>query len=449
MGPVGRELRALVRIAIPAAATQLGLMLMGVVDTIMLGHYSGVALAAGALGNNISSGVIVIGQGILMAVDALVSQAWGAGDRRRVRKEVHNAVIIALLLSLPMALLLWGVRPVLETFRQQPEIITPSVTYIRTTILGVPAFLLFVAIRRSLQAMSIVWPALMALLIANLVNLGTNYLLVFGRMGLPELGVQGAAFATSFSRWAMLLVLLWLARKALAPLRLARSWRWPGRRALRVFLRVGLPIGAHAGVEFWMITVVALMMGSISATALAAHQIALVLAGLSFMVTLGIAGAASARVGQAIGAGDLPRARIASALSVALGVGVMLTSATLFWLAPGLLGRLFTTDQQVLAIAVVLIPIAAVFQIFDGLQAVAAGALRGLGDTRGPAVIAVLCYWALCIPLAWFLAFRAGMGTGGPWWGLAAGLGVAGVLLTWRLVRKLRRGVDLLVATDD
>jgi MATE family multidrug resistance protein len=446
VSPLRREFRALIRIALPAAATQLGLMLMGTVDTIMLGHYSATALAAGALGHSISVGVIVLGQGLLMAVDALVSQAWGAGDRRRVRKEVHNAVIIALVLSLPMSLVLWWIRPILEVFRQQPSIVGPAVAYIRTVIIGVPAFLLFVALRRSLQAMSIVWPALMALLIANLVNAGTNYLFVFGHYGMPELGVRGAAYATSFSRWAMLLVFLWLARPALAPLHLARSWRWPGRRALRVFLRVGMPIAAHSGVEFWMITTVALMMGSLSAEALAAHQIALVLAALPFMITLGISGAASARVGQAIGAGDLPRARIAAALSMAFGIGVMLLSATLFWLAPGMLARLFIGDQQVLAIAVLLIPIAALFQIFDGVQAVAAGALRGLGDTRFPAMLAVLCYWGLCIPLAYFLTFHTSVGVQGPWWGLAAGLSVAGILLSWRLVFKLGRGVEALVS---
>ncbi len=443
--PVKRELRALVRLGIPAAATQLGLMLMGTVDTMMLGHYSATALAAGALGHSISVGVIVLGQGLLMAVDTLVSQAWGAGDRRRVRREVHNAVIIALVLSVPISLVLWQIRPILELFRQQASVVAPAVIYIQTLVIGVPAYLLFVAVRRSLQAMNVVWPALAALLVANLVNAGTNYALVFGHFGLPELGVRGAAFATSFSRWTMLLVLLWLARPALAPLRLARSWRWPGRRALQSFLRVGIPIAVHAGVEFWMITTIALMMGSISAEALAAHQIALVLSALSFMITLGISGAAAARVGQAIGAGDLPRARIAAALSMAFGVGVMLCSATVFWLAPGMLGRMFTSDPQVLSIAVLLIPIAALFQIFDGVQAVAAGALRGLGDTRYPALIAVICYWALCIPLAFFLTFRTDVGIQGPWWGLAAGLAVAGVLLSWRLAHKLGRGVEALI----
>jgi len=436
------EFGAVVRIAVPAALIQLGMMFMGVVDTAMLGRFSAVALAAGALGHMVSMSVIIIGQGLLMAVDALVSQAWGAGDTRRLRREFHNGVILALLLSVVVAAILWPLRPVLELLGQAPEVAEGVSSYVRAVIPGVPAFLLFVALRRGLQAMAVVRPALVAIVIANLVNAVANYGLIFGHFGLPRLGVLGSGVATSISRWTMLLGLAWLARKELVPLQLAKRWRWPGWGAFSLFLRIGIPIAVHTGVEFWMITAIALMMGSLGTAELAGHQIALVLAAMTYMVSLGISGAAAARVGHAVGAGDERRARVAAAVSVLLAAAVMSLGALLFVTAPSVLSRMFTDVDDVLLVAGSLIPIAALFQVFDGLQVAATGALRGLADTRAPAVIAILCYWLICIPLGYALTFELGVTPQGPWWGLSAGLAVSALLLTWRLRRKMAGPIE-------
>ncbi|MBW2275949.1 MAG: MATE family efflux transporter [Deltaproteobacteria bacterium] len=438
-------MRAVSRIAAPAALAQLGMMFMGVVDTAMLGRFSANALAAGALGHNISMGVIILAQGVLMALDALVSQAWGAGDMRRVRQEFHSGVILALLLSVLTAALLWPLRGLFDLARQPPAVAAGAGIYTRAVIAGVPAYLLFVALRRGLQAMAVVRPTLVAIVAANVVNVAANYVLIFGHFGLPRLGVLGSGIATSISRWSMLLALLWLARSHLEPLHLARRWRWPGRGALKQFLRIGVPISVHTGVEFWMIAVIALMMGTLGTAELAGHQIALVLAAMTYMISLGISGAAAARVGHAVGAGDERRARVAAAVSVALATAVMSVGAAMFVLAPGPLSRFFTDEPEVLLVAGLLIPIAALFQVFDGIQVAATGALRGLADTRAPAIIAVLCYWLICIPFGLVLTFRMGVTPQGPWWGLSVGLAVSAVLLTWRLWRKMSGPIEAIL----
>ena len=428
-------------IAAPAAATQLGLMLMGAVDTMMLGRFSADAMAAGALGHTVSMSVIILAHGLLLAIDTLVSQAWGGGDRARVRFHLQQGLMLAAVLTLPVALLLVRTEPLLEAFRQPASIVGPTAAYIRTVTLGVPAFLMFVALRQGLQAMDVVRPALGAILVGNVVNVVANWALIFGHLGMPRLGVVGSAWATTVSRGTMLLLLIVLARRRLAPLRLTRDWKRPRFEELRLFLRIGVPISIHTGVEFWMITGVALMVGSLGAAALAGHQVALILAALAYMVSLGISGAAAARVGQAIGAGDMPRARVACRVSLLLSVGVTSLSATLFVVAPEALSRAFTGDSEVIVVASTLLPIAALFQLFDGLQVVATGALRGAADTRLPAVVAVLAYWVICLPLGYLLTFRAGLGAAGPWWGLAVGLGVTAVLLLWRTYRRFSGAV--------
>lgn len=441
-GPIWRhEARAVIAIAAPAAATQLGLMSMGAVDAMMLGRYSAEAMAAGALGHNVSMAVIIMAQGLLMAIDPLVAQSWGSSDRSRVRFHFQQGLMLAVTLSIPIALALFRVEPLLEAFRQQASIVAPTAAYVRTVTAGVPAFLMFVALRRGLQAMDIVRPALGAIVLANGINVIANWVLIFGHFGMPRLGVVGSAWATTISRWSMFLLLLWLARRHLAPLGLSRRWPKPQLNEFRLFLRIGVPISVHTGVEFWMITGVALMMGTLGAVELAGHQVALILAALAYMTSLGISGAAAARVGQAIGGGDMRRARVACQVALLLSAVTMSISAALFLSVPSLLSRLFTDDPGVIAIASMLLPIAALFQIFDGLQVVATGALRGAADTRAPATIAVLGYWVVCLPLGYALTYYWDLGAVGPWWGLAVGLGVSSVLLLWRTYHRLSRPV--------
>lgn len=436
------ELAQVARIAAPAAATQVGLMLMGVVDSMMLGRLSATALAAGALGHSVSMGCIVFVQGMLMAVDPMVAQAWGRGDRRAVARALRDATVLAVVSAVPLAALLAWTEPALHALGQPPLVAAGAASYNRAIVLGVLPYLLFVVGRQGLQAMGVVRPALAAILIANLVNVVANYGLIFGHLGLPALGVTGSGLATSLSRWTMLAALLALGRGELAPLLARWRWRWRGVVAWAPLLRIGLPIGAHVVVEFWMITAFALMMGYLGAAALAGHQVALVLAALSYMVPLGVSGAAAARVGQAIGRREAPRMRAAAGVSLILGVGVMTLSATLFVAVPRGLAELFTDDPEVLAVAVSLLPIAALFQVFDGLQVVSAGVLRGAADTRVPALLALVGYWVISLPLGFFLTFELGVGPRGAWWGLSAGLGFTAIVLLWRVVRRLAGEIE-------
>lgn len=441
-----REAVAVVRLATPVVLVQIGMMLMGTVDAMMLGRYSERALAAGALGNSVSFGLIVFPMGILMALDPLVAQAFGAGSHERISRHLKQGLLLAAMLAVPLSAVMLRTEGALLLTGQRPEVAAGSAAYIRVIAVGNLPFLLFVAVRQTLQAMSLIRPAAIAIVVANGVNVIANYTLIFGHFGFPELGVVGSSWATSLSRWVMLLALVAASWTVIRPY-LAGSWRELMRlRALFQPLKIGLPIGIQVSFEMWLFMAVALMMGNLGARELAAHQIALTLSALSFMVPLGISGAAATRVGNAIGRGDLAGARRSAAVCLALGAGMMSLSALTFIGAPYHLSRLFTAEAGVIAIAVVLLPVAAAFQVFDGLQVVAIGALRGSADTRVPAAIALIGYWGLGLPLGAFFAFRTEMGPQGPWWGLTVGLGSVAILVVARLWVRLSAPI---VAVED
>ncbi|MEM7352447.1 MAG: MATE family efflux transporter [Acidobacteriota bacterium] len=443
------EADAVVRLAAPVVLVQVGMMLMGTVDAMMLGRHSELALAAGALGNSVSFGLISFPMGILMVLDPLIAQAYGAERHGRVARHFKRGLVLAAALSIPLSLAMWRTDGVLRIVGQKPEIIAESAAYIRTLIWGNLPFLLFIAFRQSLQAMSQVRPAAIAIVIANLFNVLANYGLIFGNFGLPALGVVGSAYATSLSRCVMFLCVTLLAWPLLRPY-LRGSWRAP--MVAGPFwqkLRLGVPIGVHTSLEMWLFVSVALMMGNLGARELAAHQIALSMASLSFMVPLGISGAAATRVGNAIGRLDPAGARRAAAVSLALGAGVMSISALTFWLAPAHLSRLFTNEAGVIAVAVTLLPIAAAFQVFDGLQVVSLGALRGAADTRFPALIALIGFWFLGLPLAAYLGYQTELGPRGLWWGITLGLSSVAILLLFRLRQRFTSPLVAFVDQDE
>lgn len=435
------ELAAAARLAAPVAFVQLGSMLMGVVDTIMLGHLSAEALAAGALGHIATIVFLMTGVGILTALDPLVAQAHGAGDGRAVSAHLQRGIVLALVLAVPLVFVFRDVRELLRLLGQPAAILADAAAYVRAILWGTPAYLLFFALRQPLQAMHVVRPAAMAIVIANLVNAAANWVLIFGHLGAPALGAAGSAYATSLCRWTMLLYLAYAARRSLAPYLPG----WKGftaeavslRRHLRL-LRIGLPIGALNAIELGLFVGVALLMGRMGVEALGGHQIAINLASLSFMVPLGISGAAAARVGNAIGREDMPGARRSAAACLLLGMGVMTLFALLFGLLPGPLARLYTSDPAVIAMAAALLPIAAVFQVLDGAQVVAAGVLRGAADTAIPAVMAILGFWGIGFPFSWYLGFRAGWGPAGLWWGFTAGLAAVMLLYGLRIFLRFR-----------
>ncbi|HEV8579054.1 MAG TPA: MATE family efflux transporter [Thermoanaerobaculia bacterium] len=432
------ELSAASRLAAPVALVQLGMMLMGVVDTIMLGHLSAGALAAGALGHMVTITLLMMGYGVLSALDPLVSQAHGAGDARAVGDHLQRGLVMAAALTLPFVLVSWDIRGLLRVLGQHEEVIGNAAAYARAIIWGSLPYFLFVVLRQTLQAMSVVRQAAVAIVVGNVANALANYILIFGHFGAPALGVAGSAYSTSIARWLMFLYLLAASRHTLA-----RFWRGFTAEALamrgyQVMLRIGVPIGFHNSVELLVFVTVAFLMGRMGVHELAGHQIAINLASLSFMVPLGISGAAATRVGNAIGRGDLPGARRAAAACLLLGGGVMVVFALVFGTVPEALSRLYTRDAGVVAMASALIPIAAAFQVFDGVQVVGAGVLRGAADTAFPAGIALVGFWAVGLPLGWVLGFPARWGPRGLWWGLTAGLAAVAILFLARIAVRFR-----------
>jgi len=439
--PLAREVSAVSRLAAPVVLGHLGMMLLGVVDTMMLGRVSEQALAAGALGHSVSVGLIMFPFGVLLALDPLVGQAHGAGDRERLSSRMRQGLILAALLSVPLSLAMWPLEGPLRLAGQRPEIATPSAAYLRALIPGNLAYLLFVSVRQSLQAMSVVRPAVIAIVAANLANVVANYALIFGNFGFPALGVVGSGYATSISRWVLLVTLFVASRRRLAGYLEGFTLR-PDPAVLGKILRLGLPIGVQISLEIWMFVIVAIMMGQLGPRQLAAHQVAIMLSSLAFMVPLGIGGAAATRVGNAVGRDSLPDARRATAVCLGLATVTMIVSAAAFAFFPSPLARLFTDQLEVVALASLLLPIAALFQVVDGVQVVAFGVLRGTADTRLPAGIALVGFWGLGLPLAYYLAFHGGLGARGLWWGLTAGLGAAAVLLMFRIRARFRAVIE-------
>jgi multidrug resistance protein, MATE family len=429
----------MLRLATPVVIIQLGMMSMGVVDTVMVGHLSTRALAAVALGNLYFFGFAVFGMGTLMVLDPIVAQAVGARDEPAIARGMQRGVLLACILTIPAAVLLTLAEPLLGLAHQPAEILPMAAAYSVRMAPGVLPFYLFVVFRQSLQAMRHTAPILVAIVLANLVNALLNWILIFGHLGFPAMGVVGSAWATTASRWLLVVGLVatsWVhLRSYLRPV-LAESWHLA---PLGRMLRLGLPIGTQYVLEFGAFAFVALMMGWLGTRQMAGHQVAINLASLTFMVPLGVSDAASVLVGQAVGRGDPVGSRGAARAALICGASFMTMTGLLFLRLPEPLARLYSHDPDVIAVAGVLIRVAGVFQVFDGLQAVAGGILRGLGQTRVAMTGNLLGYWVLGLPLSYYLCFVAGWGPVGLWWGLVLGLGLVAAFLLTRVRLGLGR----------
>ena len=432
------ELRRLVVLATPIVAAQVGSMMLGVVDTIMVGGIGSDALAAVALGTVWVLGTLVFGLGVTLGIDPLLTQAHGAGDGPAVGLALQRGLVVAALASLPIGWLWLWTEEVLLLAGQTPTLARMAHDYVIVQVVSVPAFLGFTVLRSYLQARSIVAPTLWVTLVANLLNAGFNYVLIHGELGFPRLGLTGAGVATGLTRtllFVLLALVIWRGRLYVG------AWRPWSRlalapRGLGQILALGLPVGVQLGLEMWAFQLATLFAGWLGEKQLAAHVVALNLASMSFMVPLGISMAAVTRVGNLLGAGRPQAAQRAAWVALGMGAGVMCVAAVSFVLLRGWLPRVYTADLEVLAVAATLLPIAGAFQLFDGTQVVGGGILRGMGRTRPAAVFNLLGYYVLGLPVAYYLAFAVGMGVTGIWWGLTLGLMVvAGSLVLWVGVR--------------
>jgi multidrug resistance protein, MATE family len=438
------ELRATIALAIPVVFVQLGFMAMGAVDTLMVGRLSATMLASVALGNLYFFNVSIFGAGSLMALDPLVAQAIGAGDTDSVARAMQRGMVLAIALAIGTSVVMAPAAPVLRLLHQPPEIVPDAAAYLRVSITGTLPFFAFVVLRQSLQAMHRVAPIVVTIVVANLCNAALNWVFVYGHLGSPSLGVVGSSIATAISRWVMMLLLLALSWRDLAPhllplRRESRQWA-----PLRNMLGIGMPIGAQQALEAGAFGAIGLLMGVLGTTEMAAHQIAITLAALTFMVPLGVGTAAAVRVGHAIGAGDDARAHEAIRAAYLCGVGFMTITAVAFLSVPRVLAAAFTTDTTVIALAAVLIPIAGVFQVFDGGQAVGAGVLRGAGDTTAPLLVMLASYWLVGVPVSAYLGFATDLRARGLWWGFVVSLAAVALFLYLRIRRVFGRGVQRL-----
>lgn len=425
------ELRALLKLSLPLLATQLGAMLLGLVDTAIVGRLGEVPLGAVGLGNNLYFLISVLGLGCMLALDPLISQALGAGEHGRAGALLWQGRYVALLVCVPLGLLVAGLALALPWLGIDEATTAEARPYLYARLLGLAPFLLFAATRAFLQAQQITRPLLVAVVVANLVNAPLSWALVFGvpAIGLPSLGAGGAGLGSA------IVTVVQLAMVGAAVARLPGTGRAPvDVPVMRRVLALGAPIGLQLFAEVGSFGIVALLMGNLGARALASHNVALTLVSTTFQFAIAIGAASSVRVGRAIGAGDVPGTRRAGLTAIGAGATCMLGSAAAFLLAPRPLARLLTDDADVIAAAVPLFAVAAAFQLSDGVQAVAAGALRGAGDTRWPLVSNLVGHYAIGVPIGAWLTFEAGWGATGLWWGLSAGLTAVAVALAARFV---------------
>ena len=439
--PRRADLSRMLELALPIVTVQVGIMMMGVVDTLMVGHLSATDLAAVGLGNIYFFQIAVFGMGLLMALDPIVAQGVAAGDHEAAARGIQRALVLTLFLTAITSLLFLPAARVFALLRQPEDVVPVAGGYAIGSILGMLPFYGFIVLRQSLQAMGRVAPIVWTIGGANALNAFLNWILIYGNLGVPQLGAVGSAWGSSLARWCMAAALLWLSWPWMRPYLSRYRPEALDRVALVRMVRLGAPIGFHQQLEFGAFAVIGVMMGWLGTEAMAGHQIALNLAALTFMVPFGIAAASAVRVGHAVGREDMDGARRAAAAGIQLSGLFMLATALAFLLFPRFWAGLYSHDLPVIAIAASLIPIAGVFQVADGLQTVAAGVLRGAGDTFTPFLVNALGFWLLGVPVSYFLAFRADWGPRGLWWGLAAGLVVVAVLLFARLRHVLRREV--------
>ncbi|MBN2801167.1 MAG: MATE family efflux transporter [Deltaproteobacteria bacterium] len=432
-----REIRALSRLAWPVVVAQLGALGMGVVDTLMVGRLGEQSLAAVAVANALSVALFVFPAHIATGLDPVMSQAFGAGRPIDAGRTAFRGLVLMTLVGLPVMALHGYGDPLLRLMQQPEEIIALGASYVWMVGWSMLPLFWFGMVRQHLQSRGMMLPGTVAILVANAVNIVANAALIYGLWGAPALGVMGSAIATVLARVTMLVVLHAVAWRALREV-------WPGAaglfdpRALWRLLLQGVPVGFQIGVEVWAFVSTSFLMGLLGTTAVAAHSIAMSLGTATFAIPLGIGAAASTRVGNLLGAGgDWARA---GWLSVALGVGVMSVSAATFTLFPEAFVTSFTTDPQVVALGVSLMPFLAAFQMFDGAQVTLFGVLRGAGDTNMPMVVNLIGWWLVGIPVAWGSALYFDLGPQGVWVGLALGLAVVATLLTVRLRYTVRRG---------
>jgi MATE family multidrug resistance protein len=437
-------------LAVPVVMAELGWMTMGVVDTVMVGRIGPEAIGAVGIGSSLFMAVCIFAMGLLLGLDTLVAHAFGAGRLDECHRWLACGVVLSLLLSGPITIVILALSSALSGWGIDPAVLQLTQPYLDVLAWSIPPLLLYASFRRYLQGMGAVRPVMMALVFANILNAVVNWILIFGHLGAPAMGVRGSAWATVIARIVMAAVLAvvivyrerTLVRSRLAAVRPSRAgWSKSVSNIdlprMRRLLALGLPAASQVTLEVGVFAAATALAGRLAPAALAAHQIAVNLASLTFMVPLGIASAGAVRVGHAVGRRDRAGAARSGWTAILFGVLFMSCAAAAFLLVPRALIGAFTRDPAVVGIGVSLLFVAALFQLFDGVQAVSTGTLRGLGDTRTPMLWNLAGHWFIGLPLGYSLCFVWGFGVTGLWWGLSTGLIICGIALVIAWSRRV------------
>lgn len=434
------EVRRTLLLAMPLIIGQLTSFGMNFVDTVMAGRLGQVDLGAIAIGSSVWSAGLLFVLGVLMTVPPVVSQFDGAGRRSQAGESTRQALWIALVLGVLMFFTMRHVDWIKDWLDVDAEVATLSLEYLRAISWGAPAFCCMLVLRFFSEGAGMTRPTMYIGLLGIVLNIPLNYILMFGKLGFPAMGAVGCGWATATIFWIQLIALaLYIGyRDFYREFALFSRFSRPNWREISGLLKIGLPIGIMIFFEGSLFVGAALLIGTLGALPIAAHQVAINFAAMAFMVPLGLAGAISVRVGNAIGRGDPSAARTAGLVGIGLAMVFGACSALFMFSFPHTIARLYTPDQAVIELAAQLLLLAAVFQVADGMQAAAAGALRGLKDTRLPMIYSILSYWVIGMTIGWWLTFRQDFGPHGMWYGMIAGLTVAAILMCSRFLRRTR-----------
>jgi len=436
MRAIVAEFPPTLRLALPVVVAELGWVGMGVVDTMMVGRLGAEAIGAVGLGRALFFPVAIIGIGMLLGLDTLVAIDFGGGRLERCHRSLIHGIYLSLALSIPLMFLLVLMRRLLPQLVLDPPVLRGATDYMRAVSWSLLPLLLYSTLRRYLQAVNCVRVVMFALVSANLINMTGNWLLIYGNAGFPRLGASGAGWSTCISSSYMtifLLVALIAHERARHGNKAPINWRLETSRMWQL-LRLGTPAAGQLTLEIAVFALATVLVARIDAVSLAAHQIVLTTASVTFMVPVGISAAGAIRVGHALGRRDVEGVARAGWAVLLIGSAFMSVASILFIVIPLPLAMLYSTDPAVLRLSVTLLAIAAAFQLFDGVQVIATGILRGLGNTHTPMLWNLFGHWLIGLPVSYLLCFTFGMGAAGLWIGLSTGLIVIGIglMFVWR-----------------
>ncbi|PCI28768.1 MAG: MATE family efflux transporter [SAR324 cluster bacterium] len=435
------KIKEIIILATPVVIGQLGHVMMSVVDNIMVGKLGTIPLAAAALANSLFMVIMIVGFGISLAITPLVAIAEGSGKQDECGIILRQGLIVCVAAGLVLALTSMFTAELMPYMNQPAEVVPLAQSYLKILAWSILPVMLFQNYRQFSEGLSLMRPAMVITLVANVLNVFVNWVFIFGHMGLPAMGLDGAGFATFTARTFMGLAMMAYVMRSprlqiYDPSLRFRKLDWP---LMNKILKIGLPIGGQMFFEVSAFAGASVLAGWLGANALAAHQIALNLASITFMFAVGIAATATVLVANAVGKGDSLAARQSGFNALFFGLLMMSCFTAYYLTAREFLPSLYSSDPQVIGIAASLLVIAGIFQLSDGTQAIALGALRGLTDVKIPTVITFLAFWGFGLPVSYLFGFILDFGIEGIWWGLLSGLTASAILLTLRFYRQTKQ----------